>query len=57
MPDYVTKIQFVNISLILVRIYAASSAKNGNGEQLSFAKCFLRIICATLIFAIVAEAE
>lgn len=39
------------------RNYAASSAKTMNGEQLSFANCLLRIICATSIPAIVAAAE
>ncbi len=39
------------------RNYAASSAKTMNGEQLWFANCFLRIICATSIPVIAADAE
>lgn len=42
---------------IFRRNYAASSAKTLNGERLSFANCFLRIICATSMPAIVAAAE
>ncbi len=38
------------------RTYAASSAKSWNGERLLLANCFLRIICATSMPAIVAEA-
>lgn len=43
--------------LIFRRNYAASSAKTSNGERLSLANWFLRIICATSMPAIVAEAE
>ncbi|MCL8000158.1 peroxiredoxin family protein [Brucella sp. 21LCYQ03] len=48
--------QRVNERLIFGRTYAASSAKTSNGERLSFANCFLRIICATSMPAIVADA-
>ncbi len=47
----------VKSSLIFRRNYAASSAKTSNGERLSLANWFLRIICATSMPAIVAEAE
>ncbi len=47
----------IKCGLISGRTYAASSAKTSNGERLSFANCFLRIICATSIPAIVADAE
>ncbi len=47
----------IKCGLISGRTYAASSAKTSNGERLSFANCFLRIICATSMPAIVADAE
>ena len=41
---YVANLQRVKGGLISGRIYAASSAKTLNGEQLSFANWFLRIM-------------
>ena len=49
--------QQVKTGLIPGRNYAASSAKTLNGEPLSFANWFLRIMCATSMPAMVAAAE